>query len=88
MSSIHLEREYQCWNDCQMSGCPKHIATLDFQSTSNAWHFNDGKGQEFYPNDGMMHAMFQMVGELAPYRVEAQSLLDDASKEIEEFQQS
>jgi hypothetical protein len=64
-----------------MSGCPGHTATLDLQTTSNAWHFTDGQGNDFYPDDGALHAIFQMIGEVSTYRIEARTLLDDALRE-------
>ncbi|GAG06158.1 unnamed protein product, partial [marine sediment metagenome] len=40
MANCYRELTYHCYDDCLQSGCPSHKATLEFQSCSNAYHFN------------------------------------------------
>ncbi len=42
MSTIQRDVIYRCSDDCQMSGCPGHKATLEWQSVSDAYAFNLG----------------------------------------------
>ncbi len=81
MSSSHLERKYNCWNDCQMGGCPGHTATLDFQSVSDHLWFKDGKGGEYGGNPVEFEILLSMIVELSGWRVEAQSLIKRAGLE-------
>lgn len=76
MSSTHLERPYHCWDDCQMSGCPGHVATLEFQSVSDYFMFKDGKGGEIGMHPVELEALLSMVKELAGWRVEAKAAID------------
>lgn len=78
MASTHLEHKYTCWNDCRMSGCPGHTATLEYQSVSDAIHFNDGKGQELYGQTPEFGALVAMLYRLSHSRVEIESMLNEA----------
>lgn len=80
MSSFKLERTYNCWNDCLMSGCPGHTATLEVQSTSEAFTFKDGKGQTFHAQPPEMGALISMIFEASQAQVFIESMVD-ASKE-------
>lgn len=82
MSRSKLERKYHCWNDCLMSGCPGHTATLEFQSVSDAFHFNDGKGNDFYGQTPEYGTLLSMIAELAGWRIEAESMIKDAGMSI------
>ena len=44
MSTIINKILYSCSNDCKIQGCPTHVAELTYQSTSDAYSFNNGKG--------------------------------------------
>lgn len=61
-----------------MSGCPGHTATLEFQSASDAFHFNDGKGHDFYGQTPEYGALLSMIYELSGSRVEVESMIKDA----------
>lgn len=78
MSTTRLERYYRCWNDCEMSGCPGHTATLQFQSVSNAFHFNDGKERDLYAQTPELEALLSMLAELANSRVEVEGIIQDS----------
>lgn len=80
MSTSKLERQYHCWNDCLMGGCPGHTATLSYQSTSDAFHYNDGKGQDFHGQTPEYGALLSMLFELAPRRVEVDSMINGAKQ--------
>ena len=76
MSTTILERQYHCWNDCSQSGCPGHIATLSFQSTSDSLYFSNGKGSDIYMQPPELEAFLAMLHELAETRMEISSVLD------------
>lgn len=78
MSSTHLERAYKCWNDCQMAGCPGHTATLDMQSVSESFVFEDGRGQMICIQQPEMQTLLSMVFELEPTQVFIESMIRDA----------
>lgn len=78
MSNIKLEHRYRCWNDCLMSGCPSHVATIEYQSVSDALHFKDGKGQEIYMQTPELGALLHMLRPLGEARVEVQREIDNA----------
>lgn len=70
MSTSHLERRYTCWNDCVPQGCFGHVASVDFQSVSDALTFDDGRGQQFHIQTPELDQFIAMLKELAEYRVE------------------
>lgn len=76
MSFRKLERQYHCWDDCQMSGCPGHTAVLEFQSVTDWFGFKDGKGGELSFHPVEMEVLLDMLKELAEYRVEAQRIFE------------
>lgn len=78
MSKTKLEHRYRCWNDCKMEGCPSHVATLEFQSVTDALHFTDGKGAEIYMQTPELEALLLMLNTLSKNRVEIQSSLKTA----------
>lgn len=78
MSKTHYEQPYRCWNDCVMQGCPGHIATLDYQSVSDALALGDGKGQKFYIQTPELEAIAIMLDKLR-YRVEIKAALEALS---------
>jgi hypothetical protein len=43
-----------------MSGCPSHKATLEFQSCSNAYHFNIN-GKDLYFEQGALQALIDLI---------------------------
>lgn len=39
MANIKLQTTYTCKDDCEHGGCPRHLATLEYQSCSDAYKF-------------------------------------------------
>lgn len=78
MSTTKQEFRYRCWNDCYMEGCPSHVATLDYQSVSDALHFDDGKGNEIFMQTPELGALLRMINELGKSRVEIDSEIKGA----------
>lgn len=78
MSNTKLTHQYRCWNDCVMSGCPGHTATLEYQSVSDALHFEDGKGQHLHGQTPEFGALVSMLHRLSNARVEVESMLREA----------
>lgn len=39
MANIKLQTTYICKDDCEHGGCPHHLATLEYQSCSDAYKF-------------------------------------------------
>ena len=63
MATCKRKITYSCFNDCKMGGCPGHKGTLEFQSVSNAYHFNmDGK--DYYFEEGELQAMIDLIRKL------------------------
>ena len=50
MAIIKRQITYRCYDDCKQSGCPTHEATLEVQTTSQAYTFNLD-GRELYCPD-------------------------------------
>lgn len=80
MSTGRYERTYRCLDDCQMQGCPTHIASLEFQSTSTTLSFYDGQGGRFIGWPSEFEALVSMLVECAGWRGEVEELLDTALK--------
>lgn len=54
MSIVQRELKYHCSDDCRQSGCPGHKATIEFQSVTNSYIFDNGRdGQYFLPQEDM-----------------------------------
>lgn len=64
MANCIREKEYRCYDDCKMEGCPSHKATLTFQSVSNHYTFDDGRGTVHYFNQGALQAFIDLLKEL------------------------
>ena len=58
-----------------MSGCPTHVATLEFQSTATMLTFDDGMGQRVTNYPDALQALVSMLVELAGSRGEVEDLL-------------
>ena len=63
MANCVQEIKYHCLNDCVASGCPSHNGRLEFQSTSNAYHFIMN-GKEYYFEEGELQAMIDLLKSL------------------------
>jgi hypothetical protein len=44
MGTLTHKIPYKCYNDCVQYGCPGHEAIVTYQSTSDAYPFDDGRG--------------------------------------------
>ena len=66
MANCKRELTYHCYNDCIESGCPGHKATLEFQSCSNAYHFNIN-GKDIYFEQGSLQALIDLIKALNRY---------------------
>lgn len=64
MSNVIREIEYNCSDDCVMSGCPGHKAVLNYQSVSDGYKFDNGKGNIKYFERGELEAFIQLLRNL------------------------
>jgi|LSQX01.3.fsa_nt_gb hypothetical protein len=64
MATITREKQYHCFNDCRQEGCPTHKAVLTFQSTSNAYTFDNGKGDVRYFEEGELQTFIDLLKDL------------------------
>ena len=69
-----LQKEYRCLDDYKQSGCPKHIAKLEFYNTTNGYKFDNGKGNEYYFEEGELQAFVDLLKELKEIRVDSVSI--------------
>ena len=60
MTTIRRELTYRCYDDCRPQGCPTHVATLEIQTTSQAYTFNLD-GRELYFERGELEAMIELI---------------------------
>jgi len=60
MANCKREITYRCLDDCEMSGCPTHKGTLNFQSVSNSYHFTMNS-RELYFEEGELQAMIDLL---------------------------
>ena len=71
MSTSILTKKYNCSDDCKYGGCPSHEATLEYQSTSDAYKFDNGKGYEDsvkYFERGELDSLIYLLKELTEFR--------------------
>ena len=47
MALVKRELKYRCYDDCMQSGCPSHVATLEFNSIVNTYEFKIGDKKYF-----------------------------------------
>ncbi len=64
MSTHTLRKSYRCSDDCLQSGCPTHIAKLTYQSTSDTYTFDDGKGHIHHFERGALEAFILLMKDL------------------------
>ena len=60
MTTIKREITYRCYDDCKPQGCPTHVATLEVQTTSQAYTFNLD-GRELYFERGELEVMLDLI---------------------------
>jgi len=71
MGILKLTKKYRCSDDCSQKGCPGHEATLQFQSTSCYYTFNNGHGSQHGFEVGELEAFIELLKELRNNRVDA-----------------
>ena len=64
MATIERTKQYHCYNDCRAEGCPKHTAKLEFQSSSNAYTYDNGKGDIYFFEEGELQAFIDLLKDL------------------------
>jgi hypothetical protein len=87
MSTSRYQHVYKCWNDCQPSGCPSHVAYLTYQSVSNSLHFYTHDGQEvemLYMQTPELEAFLSMLYKIARSHVEIETCINNAQKQLED----
>lgn len=60
MVTITRETSYRCSDDCVVSGCPGHVGTIEYQSTSDAYKFVMN-GRELHFERGELEAMLSLL---------------------------
>jgi len=71
MAIVILKEKYRCFDDCRAEGCPKHEATLEFQTVSNTYRFENGKGDTYYFEQGELETMVELLRKLSVRRVDS-----------------
>ena len=64
MANVKLEEKYRCSDDCVQSGCPKHLATLEYFSVTNTYLFDNGKGVAHHFEDSELEVMISLLKKL------------------------
>lgn len=68
---MKLKQQYHCYNDCSQAGCPKHTATLEFNTVTDSIIFSDGKGRSILLEPPEANALVNMLKELDGLRADA-----------------
>lgn len=63
MANCVREIEYKCSDDCEMAGCPGHKAVLNYQSVSDAYHFQN-RGKDYYFERKELETFIQLLKDL------------------------
>jgi hypothetical protein len=71
MATNKLRRNYRCSDDCEQSGCPSHMAVLTHQSASDAYSFDNGKGQIANFERGELECFISLLKELNEFRMDS-----------------
>lgn len=74
MANVILKEKYRCYDDCKMSGCPDHEATLEFQTVSAAYSFDNGRGDKYSFEPGELEAMIKLLKKLSERRADSLSI--------------
>jgi hypothetical protein len=61
MGTIIRKKTYRCSDDCRQSGCPGHEAIFTYQSVSDAYVFENGKGETKYFERGELEAFIELL---------------------------
>lgn len=81
MSTYTLKKDFQCYEDCRMQGCPGHSAELVYYSTTDGLHYTTSNDQKIR---GMsdIQTLLALLAELAPNRGEIDSLIHNAGLKL------
>ncbi len=71
MATVVLKKEYRCFDDCKQEGCPSHTAVLEFQTASNMYTFDNGKGDVLCFEQGEIQILVDLLKELSASRVDS-----------------
>ena len=71
MATVILHEKYRCSDDCRREGCPEHDAMLKYQSVSDAYYFENGKGEGKYFERGELETMIKLLKQLAERRADS-----------------
>ena len=71
MGQIKFTKKYKCYNDCSQAGCPKHEASLEFQTVTDYVIFDDGNGRRIGLEPPQANAFVDMLKELDKRRADA-----------------
>lgn len=61
MAKVTLYKEYHCSDDCSQSSCPGHKAKLAYNSVSNLYEFDNGKGNQHFFEDSELDTFIQLL---------------------------
>jgi len=64
MATIKIQKKFSCYEECDRTGCPSHTAELTFQSSSNYYSFDNGKGKIVQFEQGELQALTDLLFEL------------------------
>lgn len=84
MGTVRKSLKYHCSDDCVQSGCPNHTASMEYQSTADILHYDDGKGQDVYFERGSFRAFMTMLAECGWARVEVEHEIENCHKKLKE----
>lgn len=68
MATVTNKTEYRCSDDCRQEGCPVHEASLTYQSVSDFYSFDNGKGTVHYFERGELETFIALLKELSNNR--------------------
>jgi len=71
MATVILKEKYRCFDDCRQEGCPEHEATLQFQTVSNAYTFENGKGEKYSFEQGELETLVSLLKQLSERRCDS-----------------
>ena len=71
MGTVILKEKYRCFDDCRQKGCPGHEATLQFQTVSNTYTFENGKGEKYSFEQGELETLVSLLKQLSECRYDS-----------------
>ncbi len=71
MATVILKEKYKCSDDCVQSGCPEHEMVLGFQTVSNYYKVENGKGDTYYFQDSELRTLINLLKQLSERRIDA-----------------